>query len=231
MLLIQIPFSHNCIKVRRALELKGLSYETLDIAPMDRKPVIAASRQGLVPALEDDGRCIHDSTEILRYLEKTYPESSLMPENPAQHAECWLIEDWADSSFMALTRRLAYWQRLKTPEVLAERFFPEAGKLKRKLMMVAVRRVLTRRFHLSAEHNSRDEKEAPRLARLALLRLAGKPGFFQRVTVADIGLASMIAPLWVAADQVQKDPAVSELLHWSRPIVGEQVLRTYNVTE
>ena len=53
MKLIQIPFSHNCVKVRVALGLKEIPYETQDIAPMDRAPFlplfaafIAASRIG-----------------------------------------------------------------------------------------------------------------------------------------------------------------------------------------
>lgn len=230
MRLIQIPFSHNCIKVRLAIETKGLAYETLDVRPMDRRAVRAASGQGLVPVLEDCGRAIHDSTAILRYLEDAYPEPSLLPHHAAQHAECWLLEDWADRAFMELTRRIAYWQRLKTPAVIAERFFPGARGWKRKVGMVVVKRALTRRFGLSAERNALDEKAALQAARLALGRLAGKPYFFQRITVADIALAAMTAPLWVAAEPVRDDPDVRALLEWGRPILGESVLRMYGVT-
>ena len=51
MKLYQIPFSHNCVKVRRALEWKGLAYELIDIKPMDRSGVIQATGQWRVPAL------------------------------------------------------------------------------------------------------------------------------------------------------------------------------------
>jgi len=37
--LIQIAFSHNCIKVRVALAIKKLPYEIDNIAPMDRSEV------------------------------------------------------------------------------------------------------------------------------------------------------------------------------------------------
>jgi glutathione S-transferase len=121
MRVIQIPFSHNCVKVRRALELKGLPYETLDVLPMNRAPVVAASGQGLVPVLEDDGGAVADSTAILRHLEAAHPEPSLLPEDPAQHAACWLIEDWVDGAFMKLTRRLAYWQIFKLHKLLNAR--------------------------------------------------------------------------------------------------------------
>ncbi|MFN7964689.1 MAG: glutathione S-transferase N-terminal domain-containing protein [Acidobacteriota bacterium] len=72
MQLIQVPYSHNCIKVRRALELKGLSYQTLDVPPTDRTEVRRASGQGQVPVLLDNGEAIVDSTRILEFLEQHY---------------------------------------------------------------------------------------------------------------------------------------------------------------
>src|SRR5258705_12191098 len=99
--LIQIPFSHNCIKVRVALGLKRVAYETQDIAPMDRSAVVSASGQGLVPVLVVDGRAIADSTRILLYLDERYPDPPLVPKDPAVRAECLLLEDWADLAFMA----------------------------------------------------------------------------------------------------------------------------------
>ena len=43
MKLIQIPFSHNCVKVRVTLERKGIPHEVENIAPTDRSPVFAAT--------------------------------------------------------------------------------------------------------------------------------------------------------------------------------------------
>ncbi|MBA2564471.1 MAG: glutathione S-transferase N-terminal domain-containing protein, partial [Gemmatimonadetes bacterium] len=115
MRLIQIPYSHNCVKVRRALELKGLPFDTEDIAPMDRSAPKRASGQALVPVLVDGERAIADSTAILLYLEERYPERPLLPAESRLRAECLLLEDWADAAFMALTRRLAYWAVLAQP--------------------------------------------------------------------------------------------------------------------
>ena len=55
MRLFQIPFSHNCVKVRRVLDLKGLDYETVNINPALRRDVKRASGQELVPVLVDGG--------------------------------------------------------------------------------------------------------------------------------------------------------------------------------
>jgi len=113
--LIQIPFSHNCVKVRVALARKGVSYETRNIPPSERASVAAASGQGMVPVLIDDGRVIVDSTAILLHLEERYPDPPLVPEDPALRAECLVLEDWADQAFMALSRRVSYANVLKRP--------------------------------------------------------------------------------------------------------------------
>ena len=229
MRLIQIPFSHNCIKVRTALKLKQLAYETLDIAPTDRSPVIAASGQPLVPVLENDGRVISDSTNILQYLEQTFPERSLLPEGAGRQADCWILEDWADRAFMSLTRRIAYWQVLMTPGVLEQLFFPGMNRLKQFVMTRVARRVVTRRFRLSVTQNEKDEKEATRVARIALVRLDGRRGFFgDRPTIADVTLAALAAPLQSGDEQLRSEPSVAELLAWVRPIVGDDVIERYS---
>lgn len=226
--LVQIPFSHNCVKVRRALELKDLPYDTLDIRPMDRKPVVASSGQALVPALEDGATRVTESTAILRYLEATYPETPLLPEEPERRAECWLLEDWADRAFMQLSRRLAYWDMLRRPGTIADLWFPEVRGPRRHLMLLASRRILRKRFHLSEKRNIRDEAEAPLLARLALNRLGGRPALFgERFTVADVALAAMAAPLRAATETVRNDPAVCDLLAWGDSVLGPRLARMY----
>jgi len=226
--LIQIPFSHNCVKVRRALELKRLGFATRDIAPMNREPVFAASGQRLVPAIVDDGRAVSESTAILHYLEAIYPEPSLLPDDRALHADCWLVEDWADSAFMQMSRRMAYWQTITTPGFIEALWFPEARGLKRLLLARTARRVLSKRFKLSTSRNARDEAETPRVTRLALDRLGGRPYLFgDRVTVADVALAAMSAPLRVAAAPIREHADVRSLLDWGATILGPELETLY----
>src|SRR5512139_2226142 len=106
--LIQIPFSHNCIKVRLALERKGIPFVVENIPPAERSSPRRASGQGLVPVLVDGDRAVADSTAILLHLEERFPEPALVPRDPASRAECLVLEDWADERFMALSRRIAY---------------------------------------------------------------------------------------------------------------------------
>ncbi len=227
MKLIQIPFSHNCIKVRVALSYKGLKYETLDIAPMDRASVVAASGQGLVPVLVDGGRAIADSTAILLYLEERHPHPPLLPSRAELRAECLILEDWADQAFMALARRMAYRNILSRPGKLASMFFPGDGAPARWIKERIARRVVTRRFHVSPAGRARDVAEAKRLAGLAMARLGGRRWLVgDSPTIADVTLATMSAPLAVDSE-TREDETVKALLAWGEALVPADMLALY----
>jgi glutathione S-transferase len=225
--LIQIPFSHNCVKVRVMLGLKRVIYETQDIAPMDRASVVAASGQGLVPVLVVDGRAIADSTEILLFLEESYPHPPLVPKDPAARAECLLLEDWADHAFMAISRRIAYGNILSRPGRLAALFFPGDPGPARWLKERIARRRVTQRFRLSPGRHARDVVEAKRSAGLAMARLAGRRWLCgDSASVADVALATMSAPL--AADRdIREHPDVRALLAWGEALVPAEVRELY----
>lgn len=79
-------------RVRIALNLKGLSYEQAAIhlrrgGGEQLMPAYKAlNPQGLVPALEDDGRILTQSLAIIEYLEETHPNPPLLPKDPADKA-------------------------------------------------------------------------------------------------------------------------------------------------
>jgi glutathione S-transferase len=227
MKLIQIPVSHNCIKVRVALALKGLTYETQNITPMDRASVVAASGQGLVPVLVADGRAIADSTAILLYLEERYPDPPLIPFDPAARAECLILEDWADQAFMAISRRVAYGNVLSRPGRLAALFFPQDPAAARWLKERIAKRRVSQRFGLSPARHAKDLVEAKRVAGLAMARLGGRRWLCgDTPTIADVALATMSAPM--AADrEAREDPAVRALLDWGAQLVPLDVRELY----
>lgn len=231
MQLIQVPYSHNCVKVRRALELKGLDYRTLDVPPTDRTAVRNASGQGQVPVLLDEGETIVDSTRILEHLERRSPQPSLLPEDRSLHADCWMLEDWADLGFMALTRRIAYWEICRTPGALGGLFFPRQTGWQLRLREYFAKRIVRKRFGLSAAQDREDQQELARLAAIAVARLNGQPFLFGgRVSVADIALATMSAPAWISPI-AREQSHVRTLLEWGRPIVGTETLTLYGVPE
>jgi glutathione S-transferase len=223
MKLFQIPFSHNSVKVRRVLALKGLAYKRENINPVLRRKLIRVSGQPLTPVLVDGDRAVSDSTAILLYLEERYPEPALLPEDPAQRTECLLLEDWADAAFMALTRRLAYWSYLSSGNSLGELFFPRAPKTARRLSGPIAAAALRHRFGLSKDQAARDVPEARRVAKLAVERLAGRDFLVGgRLSLADVTLATMSAPLQFTPREVREDAAVERLLDWDRKILEDE---------
>ena len=220
--LLQIPFSHNSIKVRVALARKGLADEAVDVHPLLRREVKRASGQTLMPVLCDRDRAIADSTAILLYLEEAYPDPPLIPAAAADRAECLVLEEWADAAFMALTRRLAYFELLAHPERLELLFFPKLDERIRSAVTGAATPMLRHRFGLTEAQRRADVELAPRLARVALDRLDGRPFLVaDALTIADIALASMAGPLAVAPAAVREHADVTALVGWSQEILGD----------
>lgn len=92
--LYTIPFSTNVQRVALALAHKGIPTDIVSVDPDDRSPVRAITGQDLVPVIDDDGTIVFDSTEILYYLERTYPDPPLLPSDPARRAEVDVFLDW-----------------------------------------------------------------------------------------------------------------------------------------
>lgn len=90
----RVPYSTNVERVSLALAHKGLDVEWVDVDPADRTVVDRVSGQPLVPVLVDGDRVVHDSTEILRYLEELRPEPRLFPVEPARRAELEVFLEW-----------------------------------------------------------------------------------------------------------------------------------------
>jgi glutathione S-transferase len=181
-----------------------------------------ASGQTLVPALVDGNRSVAGSTRILLHLEGIRPEPALLPADPRERAECLLLMDWADATFMALTRRIAYHRVLTGPPGdLGGLFFPRHPERVRAVAGAVAGVVLRLRFGITAKRARADAVEARRAAAIAVERLAGGDHLVgDMLTLADVTLAVMSAPLQYAAPEVSEDPAVVQLLEWDERILG-----------
>jgi len=79
-------------RVRIALNLKGVAYETVPVhllrdggeqlTPAYRK----RNPDGLVPALEVEGAALQQSLAIMEYLDETHPQPPLLPQSPLDRA-------------------------------------------------------------------------------------------------------------------------------------------------
>jgi glutathione S-transferase len=109
--LYQFAISPFCDKIRRVLHLKKIPYRTHEIPLLETPTTLKRVNPiGKVPALDDGGRVIADSTEIARYLDDKVPAPPLYPSSPRDRALCHVLEDWADESlyFYEVRMRLTF---------------------------------------------------------------------------------------------------------------------------
>jgi glutathione S-transferase len=91
----RIPFSTNVERVALAAAHKGLTIEWVDHDAGDRSAIRALSGQELVPVLETaNGLVLTDSPQILRWLEREYPDPPLWPDDPALRARVDVLIEW-----------------------------------------------------------------------------------------------------------------------------------------
>jgi glutathione S-transferase len=78
--LYQFATSPFCAKVRKILDYKGLDYEIIEVDYLERKELLTASGQLMVPALTmPSGVTIVDSSAIAIALEEHHPEPTIFP--------------------------------------------------------------------------------------------------------------------------------------------------------
>lgn len=101
--LYTFPPSTNSRKVRIVLLEKGLEFErvNVDLTKREQKnpQYLKIHPFGQIPALDDEGFIIYDSTVINEYLEDEYPYPPLMPKDSEGRARARLLEDLRDSHF------------------------------------------------------------------------------------------------------------------------------------
>jgi len=99
--LYEHPLSAYAMKVKIALNEKGLDYETAIPDGMANGTAagefVAANPRAEVPTLVDDDVRIFDSTVMLEYINEKCPQPSLLPDTPAERARVRMIEDVMDT--------------------------------------------------------------------------------------------------------------------------------------
>ena len=123
--LYTFPPSTNSRKVRIVLLEKGLEFErvNVDLTKKEQKnpEYLKIHPFGQVPALDDEGFVLYDSTVINEYLEDEYPYPSLMPSDSEGRARARLLEDFRDSHFNPYCVHIMYEMRKPEGERDAQR--------------------------------------------------------------------------------------------------------------
>ncbi|MEW5851551.1 MAG: glutathione S-transferase family protein [Myxococcota bacterium] len=96
MILYGYNISPYTAKVRAVLRHKRVPFHEEQVHPLRRQILKRLSGQLQVPVLQDDGRVVADSTDIVRYLEERFPERPVIPHDPVLRARALLLEEWSD---------------------------------------------------------------------------------------------------------------------------------------
>src|SRR5262245_26419839 len=101
MKLYGVPLSVHTRKVIIAARLKGIPLESEIVIPVvpGNPPSnwLDICPTGLIPAIEDNGFRLADSTAIICYLERKQPKPSLLPADDKEYAMALALDSWAGS--------------------------------------------------------------------------------------------------------------------------------------
>ena len=107
-----VPGSHPCDTVARALELKGISFKTVEFPPPSHALLMRPLFGGrTVPGIKfDDGTKVQGSTKILREIDRRVPQPPLYGDARIEEAE-----RFGDEVLQPITRRVLWMAFTKEP--------------------------------------------------------------------------------------------------------------------
>jgi len=119
-------------KVRFALAHKELEFELKEVLPHNDDPIfIKNSPLGKVPVLTDGDFGISDSSVIVQYLDKKYPQNSLYPQCPEAFAKALWFEEYSDTKVTEIISGI-FFQKVAKPMLMGEAADEEIVKEKEK---------------------------------------------------------------------------------------------------
>ena len=114
------PVSPFVRKVQVVAQEKGLDAEIVPSNPMQpEEEFLACSPYRKIPAMDDGGFRLADSTAIAVYLDAKYPEPALLPTDPEARAKAVWFDEVADTVLMAAGGSMIFNRFLKA-KVLGE---------------------------------------------------------------------------------------------------------------
>jgi glutathione S-transferase len=150
--------SSNSRKVRAALMEKGLEFTriNIDLSKREQKgpEYLKIHPFGQVPALDDEGFILYDSTVINEYLEDEYPYPPLMPKDSEGRAQARLMEDLRDSHFNPAAAQL--YRELRKPEGERDQKAIEQARAKITECLDRLEKELAGREYLAGEFSLAD---------------------------------------------------------------------------
>ena len=181
----QFRHSPFCLKVRMALAAKKLEYRTKEITPaIGQMDIFQKTGQRKLPVLIDKEITIHNSSSIIRHLEKTQIEPKLIPDNPKERSHAQIIENWADTT-LAKSIKIVFLEELMKNPALISSLFP--NEMSDSIQKFFVNMPLSIGSQISGLINQK-EKESLKLNLDYLSNLVEKESFLvgKELSIADL---------------------------------------------
>lgn len=97
---------------------KGISFELKGVGIGDPDPGFrAASPLAKMPAMDDDGFMLADSSAIIHYIEAKYPEPALIPADPQERGRVIWWDEFGDTVLAACGGKI-FFNRIVAPKFL-----------------------------------------------------------------------------------------------------------------
>jgi glutathione S-transferase len=195
-----LKVSHYNEKARWALDYKGIPHVRRALDPGRHQKVARKLSGGSTfPVLQLDGKGLGDSTEIIAELERLRPAPALYPADPAARQRALELEEHFDEELGPYTRLLAVHHAFKDKQLGFDVFVPDLPAVRRAIasaMFPRVRKQIDKQFGID-EQSVAEAFDKLREAGAVLRFGAGPAGYLcgDKFTVADLTLASLLAPL------------------------------------
>ena len=203
--LYQFCISHYSEKVRWALDFKGINYQPVNLLPGQHRKTILPLTGGesSVPVLDHDGEIVQGSSRILDYLDDSFPDNPLVPDDPGQKAKALAWEKRLDEEAGPAIRTWVYHYFLQRPKVVVPMLAAGTPFYNRILLSLAFSRV-DEIMRESMKINQKTADQAQETLENLLTELAevyGKQPFLagEHFSRADITAGALLAPLFMPA--------------------------------
>jgi len=200
MKLLEFPHSHYCEKARWALDYKRVPFEVVTVMPGLHMFTVRRVAPGTsVPVLINENEVVQGSGSILDYLEKEYPEPSLMPENVSDRQACLEVEQAMDKPLGVNIRRILYYYLLSHPDFVRYCFTHSMPRVKQfmfRLFYPVLRKKIYQSYVISIDRVEQARREFDD-AMTELEKLLGQRPYLigEQFSRADLSVAAMLSLL------------------------------------
>jgi glutathione S-transferase len=202
--LITIPVSHYCEKARWAMDYLQIPFKELPHMPPFHTGATKKYGGTSVPVLITDTGAATDSTDILRYLDRLYPEK-LYPVEPKLHLLGNELERLFNDTLGVQTRRWGY-SYVLTPQLLYPKWtfgVPFWEKLLFPIIFPKVNPIVRERFGITETSAAESYREIEIVFdRVTNLLADGRKYLLgDKFSAIDITFAALAAPILQPAEQ------------------------------